>query len=65
MSRKDIDKQLPNSGKVENDHNRQGQQDPTQTHQARRTPLSRHDRDDKVGSDNQSRVRRETPRGRH
>ena len=38
------DFQTPHSGKVANDHNKQGNQEPTQTNQAQRTPESRHDR---------------------
>lgn len=47
------DKQEPGAGKVENDHNRQGDQDATQKNEARRTPESRHDRDAHIGSGNQ------------
>ncbi|GAA6119056.1 hypothetical protein [Acidovorax sp. FG27] len=49
----DHDKQEPGAGKVENDHNRQGDQDATQKNEARRTPESRHDRDAHIGSGNQ------------
>lgn len=52
------DHQQPQVGKVENDHNKQGHQAPTQTNQHQRTPASRHDREDKAGSQNQSRSRR-------
>ncbi len=52
------DKQAPLSGKVENDFNRRGEQKPTQRNEGRRTPLSRHDRESQLGSDNQSRSRR-------
>lgn len=38
------DHQLPGTGKVANDHNKQGEQPPTQKHEAQRTPESRHDR---------------------
>ena len=47
------DKQEPGTGKVENDHNRQGDQQPTQKNEAQRTPQSRHDRDAHIGSGNQ------------
>ena len=40
----DADKQAPHQGKLANDHNKVGNQAPTQTNQARRTPESRHDR---------------------
>ncbi len=49
----DHDKQEPGTGKVENDHNRQGDQDATQKNEGRRTPESRHDRDAHIGSGNQ------------
>ncbi len=49
----DHDKQEPGAGKVENDHNRRGDQDATQKNEARRTPESRHDRDAHIGSGNQ------------
>ncbi|VTU39338.1 hypothetical protein H6CHR_05450 [Variovorax sp. PBL-H6] len=38
------DQQQPHSGKVANDHNKMGNQESSQTHQGRRTPESRHDR---------------------
>ncbi len=44
-------------GKVENDHNKSGAQPATQKNEAQRTPLSRSDRESKVGSDNQVRAR--------
>ncbi|WP_312131517.1 hypothetical protein [Diaphorobacter nitroreducens] len=50
-----------NSGatdKVANDHNQQGHQPPTALNQARRTPESRSDRTDQVGSGNQAQSRR-------
>lgn len=53
------DKQAPGTGKVENDHNRQGRQDPTQKNEGRRTPHSRHDREAHIGSGNQVRSRQE------
>ena len=38
------DKQAPHSGKLANDHNKAGNQKPTQRNEGRRTPESRHDR---------------------
>jgi hypothetical protein len=38
------DHQLPGTPKLANDHNKVGNQKPTQTNQGRRTPQSRHDR---------------------
>lgn len=55
------DKQAPLSGKVENDFNKQGEQEPTQKHEGRRTPESRADREAQIGSDNQSHQRRGFP----
>ena len=46
------DFQQPGTGKLENDHNKQGDKKPTQTHQANRTPESRHDRLMTAGSEN-------------
>jgi hypothetical protein len=43
------DHQVPGAGKVANDHNKQGEQAPTQKHEAQRTPESRHDRQN-IGS---------------
>src|SRR5689334_3456359 len=37
------DKQQPHTGKLANDHNKVGDQEPKQTNQGRRTPESRHD----------------------
>jgi hypothetical protein len=45
------------SGKVAQAHNSAGDQAPTQTHQERRTPESRHDRESHVGSGNQNQSR--------
>ena len=47
MSKKQnpVDKQQPQTGKVENDHNKQGEKAPTQKHEAKRTPDSRSDRE--------------------
>jgi hypothetical protein len=38
------DRQEPGTGKLANDHNKVGQQKPTQVNEGRRTPQSRHDR---------------------
>jgi hypothetical protein len=43
-----VDQQQPQTGKVENDHNKQGGQAVTQKNEARRTPESRHDREANV-----------------
>lgn len=45
------------SGKVAGDHNSAGDQPATQTHQGRRTPESRGDRDTHLGSGNQTQSR--------
>jgi hypothetical protein len=55
------DKQAGRSGKVENDHNKLGETRPTQKNEGRRTSESRHDRDVRVGSQNQTQVRRGAP----
>ena len=47
------DKQAARSGKVENDHNKQGAQAATQKNEGQRTPESRHDRLTHAGSENQ------------
>lgn len=52
------DKQEPHTRKVENDTNKQGEQDPTQLNQGKRTPESRSDRESHVGGNNQSQSRR-------
>ena len=52
------DKQAALSGKVENDTNKQGKEKPTQKNEGRRTPLSRHDREDHIGGkSNQKQLR--------
>ena len=56
------DKQAPQSGKVENDFNKLGEQRPTQKNEGRRTPASRHDREAQVGN-NQTQMRRGGPAG--
>lgn len=55
------DKQPPHTGKVENDTNKAGEQDPTQLNQGQRTPESRNDREAHVGGSNQSQSRRGPP----
>ncbi|MBH2020495.1 hypothetical protein [Polaromonas sp.] len=52
------DKQTPHTGKVENDSNKMGGQEPTQLNQGQRTPDSRSDREAHVGGGNQSQSRR-------
>jgi hypothetical protein len=56
------DKQTGQSGKVENDHNKQGKGQASQLNQAERTPQSRHDREDHIGN-NQVKMRRGTTQG--
>ena len=45
-------------GKVENDTNKTGAQEPTQKNEGRRTPQSRNDRESHIGSSNQTQSRR-------
>jgi hypothetical protein len=52
------DKQVPHTGKVENDTNKMGEKEPTQLNQGQRTPDSRSDREAHVGGSNQSQSRR-------
>lgn len=52
------DKQTGRTGKVENDTNKMGEQDPTQLNQGKRTPDSRSDREAHIGGGNQSQARR-------
>lgn len=54
------DKQAPQSGKVENDFNKLGEQRPTQKNEGRRTSASRSDREAQIGN-NQSQMRRGRP----
>jgi hypothetical protein len=51
------DKQAGQSGKVENDTNKLGKETPTQKNEGRRTPLSRNDRESRIGN-NQGKMRR-------
>lgn len=57
-SRNPEDKQASHTGKVENDFNRTGNKEVTQTHQGQRSPQSRNDRDSRIGSGNQNQSRR-------
>jgi hypothetical protein len=52
------DKQVPDTGKVENDTNKMGEKESTQLNQGQRTPDSRSDREAHVGGSNQSQSRR-------
>lgn len=52
-----VDQQEPQAGKVENDHNKMGNEAPTQKNEGKRTPESRHDRESHVGSQNQTQSR--------
>ena len=51
------DRQAARSGKVENDHNKMGEQRPTQRNEGRRTPESRHERMEPRGGHNQQSAR--------
>jgi hypothetical protein len=51
------DRQEAQTGKVDNDRNKMGEQAPTQKNEGQRTPQSRHDRESQVGSGNQSQSR--------
>ena len=52
------DEQTPKTGKVENDHNKVGEQPVTQKNETKRTPDSRTDREAHLGSGNQTQSRR-------
>lgn len=52
-----VDQQEPQTGKVENDHNKMGNQAPTQKNEGKRTPASRKDRGSQIGSQNQHQSR--------
>ena len=54
------DKQAALSGKVENDFNKQGAQEPTQKNEGKRTPHSRSDRESQLGT-NQTVARKGGP----
>jgi hypothetical protein len=60
--RADQDKQVGQTGKVENDTNKLGKGQATQVNEGRRTPKSRHDREDHIGN-NQSKMRGGSPQG--
>ena len=53
-----LDEESGHGGKVENDTNKTGAQEPTQKNEGRRTPQSRHDRESHIGSGNQTQSRR-------
>jgi hypothetical protein len=61
-TRADQDKQVGQTGKVENDTNKLGKGQATQVNEGRRTPKSRHDREDHIGN-NQSKMRGGSPQG--
>lgn len=52
------DEQTPKTGKIVNDTNKLGEQDPTQLNQGKRTSDSRTDREAHIGGSNQSQSRR-------
>jgi hypothetical protein len=52
------DDHVAKTGKVENDTNKLGEQEPTQLNQGKRTSDSRSDREAHVGGSNQSQSRR-------
>ena len=52
------DEQEPQTGKVDNDHNKVGEQALTQKNQAKRTSDSRTDREAHIGSGNQTQSRK-------
>ena len=56
----DQDKQVGQTGKVENDTNKLGKGQATQVNEGRRTPRSLHDREDHIGN-NQTKVRGGSP----
>lgn len=51
------DHQPPGTPKVQNDRNKMGHKEPTQTNQGQRSSLARHDRESQVGSSNQVEMR--------
>ena len=55
---------LSGGGKVANDSNKSGAQNPTQKNEGRRTPESREDRQSHVGSDNQTQARKGAAKSR-
>ena len=54
------DKQAALSGKVDNDFNKMGNEQPTQKNEGKRTPQSRNDRDNLIGN-NQTHMRKGGP----
>jgi hypothetical protein len=46
------DHQMPGTPKLANDHNKVGNQEPTQTNQGQKTPQSRHERETQAGTHN-------------
>ena len=52
------DEETGHGGKVENDTNKTGDQEPTQKNEGRRTPQSRNHREAHIGSGNQTQSRR-------
>lgn len=59
-SQNPADQQTPHTGKVENDHNKVGNTEPTQKNEGKRTPDSRSDRESHIGGSNQNQSRRGT-----
>jgi hypothetical protein len=59
-----VDKQPAMTGKSENDTNKLGNTKPTQKNEGKRTPESRHDREDHIGN-NQSKMRSGSPQNNH
>ncbi len=59
-SQNPADQQTPQTGKVENDHNKVGNTEPTQKNEGKRTPDSRSDRESNIGGNNQNQSRRGT-----
>ena len=59
------DEQVAKTGKLQNDTNKLGAQEPTQLNQGKRTPDSRADREAHMGGGNQSQSRRGTVGHRH
>lgn len=56
------DKQAGHSGKVENDTNKLGKGQASQVNEGKRTPASRHDRENHIGN-NQTKMRAGSPQG--
>ncbi|MDB5856613.1 MAG: hypothetical protein JWQ76_302 [Ramlibacter sp.] len=60
----DQDKQVPHTGKSDNDTNKIGNAEATQKNEGRRTPASRSDRESQIGN-NQSHMRQGGPNQGH